>query len=87
LFSLAHPHGFGVRLIDQVRTGFVRNSKGHVGTWRCSGNALNVLQLVIEEDVWVEFIEDAILGNAPEKEDLVAFDSPAIAGPTASIQS
>lgn len=60
----------------RLRPTLVRDAKWYMNTRRRTGNTLNMLQLVIEEDMRAKHLEYPVLANTSKEEHFVNFNSP-----------
>src|SRR5437870_1189191 len=67
---------FCVRRFDKIGTGFICEAKRYMRARRYSCHASDVLELIIEEDVWLKFLEHAIFGDSAQEKYFIHFDSP-----------
>jgi hypothetical protein len=65
-----------MRRFSKIGAGFVCDAKRHMRARCYARDAFDVLELIIEEDVRLNFLEHAVFGNSPQKKYFIHFDSP-----------
>ena len=50
--------------LAQLKACFIRHPERHMFTWRYARHAFDVLNLIVEENVWLEYVKYSAFSNA-----------------------